>query len=107
MNITPAYLLSKGFILKEDDEQGDNYAHDFYYEDLQNFDLIYVEKELDRNQFAVVFQYTDILQKDFFGYQILIRWNIGCGFVEIPNKFSEMPINYFEMLYEAIRRERL
>jgi hypothetical protein len=105
--ITPEWLQSKGFILKEEDEVGDNWTWDFDYP-VKEGDLLFVEKELDRKQFAVILtpcQYSDGSQ--YYRFDILIREDVGCGFCSIPNQFTEMTEYYFSLLYEAIRRKKL
>lgn len=107
--ITPGYLQEKGFIPWMESE----YLHDFDYPfNPESGELLYVEKELDRKMFAVIL-YPETFEGETehdgrtYGYDVLIREDVGCGFVSIPNQFSYMPIKYFEMLYEAIRREKL
>ncbi len=107
--ITPGYLREKGFVAWTESE----YLHDFDYPFNPDLgELLYVQKDLDRKMFAVIlcpeiFEGQQTHDGHHYGYTVLIREDVGCGFVAIPNQFSNMPIKYFEMLYEAIRREKL
>jgi hypothetical protein len=107
--MTPGYLQEKGFVSWTESD----YLHDFDYPfNPDQGELLYVQKELDRNMFVVILQpkmFAGQTEPDgnHYRFDILIRHNVGCGFVRIPNKFSHMPVKYFEMLYEAIRREKL
>ena len=107
--ITPKYLLSVGFIPHDQSE----YIWDFDYPFHPEYnDLLFIEKELDRKMFAVILN-PDIYEGEsnhdgiHYSFDILIRNDVGCGFTAIPNQFCYMPIKYFEMLYESIRRESL
>lgn len=107
--IAPGYLLEKGFVLWT--ESDNLWDFDYPFNPDQG-DLLYVQKELDRKMFAIILN-PDIFKGQMehdgrhYDYTVLIRDDIGCGFTAIPNQFSHMPIKYFEMLYEAIRREKL
>jgi len=103
--ITPGYLHEKGFIPWTESE----HLYDFDYPFRPDLgELLFIQKECARQMFAVILRpeiYED--RQCHYGFDVIVRHNIGCGFVRIPNQFSYMPIKYFEMLYEAIRRERL
>lgn len=105
--ISPEWLRSKGFILKEEDEKGENWAWDFDYP-VQEGELLFIEKELDRKQFAVVLEPNEYKGGEkYFGFTVLIREDVGCGFTAIPDQHTEMTEYHFSLLYEAIRREKL
>ena len=108
--IIQEWLESKGFArYQEGVEYGDIYFPG------ANFDvsfgaqeLCYVEKELHRQRFCIVLlplQYAT--EKMWYGFEIWIQDNIGCGWVNIPSGFSEITQYHFSLLYEAIRRKKL
>ena len=108
--ISPSYLESKGFgrYTPGMESEFDPFPALFDVR-FNSDDLCYLEKKLDRKQFCIVLtpnQWTDT-KGDFYSFEIYIQEDIGCGFVNIPNQFAEMTEYYFELLYEAIRRENL
>lgn len=71
-------------------------------------DLCYLEVKFDRKQFCIVLtptRYDD--EGQHYNFTVYIQQNVGCGFIEIPNQFSEMTEYHFSLLYEAIRRQKL
>jgi hypothetical protein len=104
--ISPEWLESKGFILYRIGVELDQLWE--FTADINVYDRIYIDKEFDRNRFVVVLQGEEP-NGEFYctGFEIYVLHNVGCGFTLIPNKFSEMPVKYFCMLYEGIRREKL
>lgn len=105
--ISPEWLIFKGFILKEEDEKGNNWAWELDYPTNEG-DLCYVEKKFDRQQFAVILIPLEFTNKEkYFDTTVMVRHNVGCGYVQIPDGFSEMTKYHFSLLYEAIRRKRL
>lgn len=103
--ITPEWLESKGFVLVTGHNRNDLYVLDFDYP-VNDGDLFYVEKELDRKMFAIILTpYED--EDGHYDFTVLIREDVGCGFCPIPNQFCEMTEYYFSLLYEAIRRIKL
>jgi hypothetical protein len=76
--------------------------------DPEDGDLCYLEKKLDRKQFCIVLSPNKYSTGEkYFRFEIYIQEDIGCGFVNIPNQFTEMTEYHFSLLYEAIRREKL
>jgi hypothetical protein len=108
--ISPEWLETKGFArYQEGVEYEDNYFPGANFDVGFNKDaLCYVEKKLHRNRFCVVLtpmQYEG--GGNWYGYEAWIQVNIGCGWVNIPNNFTEMTEHHFSLLFEAIRREKL
>lgn len=109
--ISPEFLESKGF---ERYIPGNNYEHlphfppAYFDVDVQEGDLCYLEKKLDRKQFCIVLTPNEYDNGEkYFSFEVYIQEDIGCGFVNIPNQFCEMTEYHFCLLYEAIRREKL
>jgi hypothetical protein len=109
--ISPEWLESKGFIRYIPEQNYDHLDHfppACFDVEFAEDDLCYIEKELDRKQFCIVLspcEYTD--GEKYYRFEIYIQEDIGCGFVNIPNQFTEMTEHHFSLLYEAIRREKL
>lgn len=109
--ISPEYLESKGFALYTPGNEGsfEHFPAEFNIDFDPEIDLCYLERKLDRKQFCIVLipsKWNDT-GVDFYGFEIYIQDDIGCGFINIPNQFCEMTEYHFELLYEAIRREKL
>lgn len=108
--ISPEWLESKGFArYQQGVEYEDHYFPGANFDvDFEKNDLCYVEKKLNRKRFCIVLtpqQYND--ESPWFNFEVWIQDDIGCGWVNIPNQFSEMTEYHFSLLYEAIRREKL
>lgn len=108
--ISPEYLESKGFGRympgKENEFEHFPALFDIQFDPIT--DLCYLEKRLDRKQFCIVLTPDEYDTGDkFFSFEVYIQDDIGCGFVPIPNQFCEMTEYHFELLFEAIRREKL
>lgn len=109
--ISPEYLESKGFgkYIPGKESEFDPFPSGFDIQFAPESDLCYLEKKLDRKQFCIVLRpdlWADTKER-FYSFDVYIMEDIGCGFVLIPNQFSEMTEYYFGLLYEAIRREKL
>lgn len=107
--ISPAFLKSKRFKLyiPGSEEEFDPFPALFDVE-FNEEDLCYLEEKFDRKQFCIVLtpcQYAH--GEKYFRFEIYIQEDVGCGFVSIPNQFTEMTEYHFSLLYEAIRREKL
>lgn len=105
--ITPEWLESKGFYRTNGYSEDDNLPASFDV-DFEGNDLCYLEKEIARQQFCIVLtpcQYTT--GEIYYRFEVYIQHNIGCGFIRIPNQFTEMTQYHFGLLYEAIRRKKL
>lgn len=106
--ISPEWLKSKGFVqVTKDNRNVIEGAWDLEI-NTQEDDLVYIENKCDRKQFAIVLTPTeDGDGSKYFLFEVFIRDDIGCGFKEIPNQFTEMTEYHFSLLFEAIRREKL
>lgn len=109
--ISPEYLESKGFgrYIPGNESAFDPFPAEFNIDFDTETELCYLEKKLDRKQFCIVLRPSKWADTggDFYEFEIYIQDDIGCGFVHIPNQFAEMTEYHFELLYEAIRREKL
>jgi len=101
--VTPKYLLSHGFM---------QYDMDFYqvWEAPRGSDgdLHFIEKDFDRNMFVVIFSPNLDTEEypNHFHHTIYVQKDAGCGFAEIPERWWELPIEYFESIYYGIRGEK-
>lgn len=107
--ITPAFLKSKGFKLYIPGCEEEFKPFPALFDiDFNEDDLCYLEEKFDRKQFCIVLtpcEYED--GEKYYRFEIYIQDDVGCGFVNIPNQFTEMTEYHFYLLYEAIRREKL
>lgn len=94
------YLLSHGFI---------EFNRETYNTDIlelwpldmpglfwQKGERYFVEKQIDRQQFFVIIYDDESLT-------VYVQEDVGCGFIEIPFPWSELPVIYFEAVYYGIR----
>lgn len=108
--VTPDWLEAKGFMrYQEDVEYEDHYFPGAVFDvEFDSDDLCYVEKHLDRNRFCIVLtpqKCTD--DSVWYSFEVWIQDDIGCGWIPLPNKHSEMTQYHFCLLFKAIRAERL
>lgn len=101
-NITPEYLLSHGFFQYNTSEEGDCCDVPF----IEGY-LHFREIEFSRQLFVVLLSQRDdddISQ----GYDdtVYVQVDAGCGFVEIPFPWVDLPIEYFEAVYYGIHGEK-
>lgn len=81
------------------------FAFDVDFKDVEH---VFLERQMDRNQFCVTMQKNHYTNGEiWYTTRIYVQYNIGCGFTQIPSKFTEMTEHHFRLLYEAIRREKL
>ena len=108
--ITPEWLEAHGFerVTAFSRENWEYFPASFDIEFDEDYDLCYLEKQLDRKQFSIVLTPGHCTSGELHcAFEIYIQDDIGCGFVNIPNQFSEMTEYHFGLLYEAIRRKKL
>jgi len=113
--ISPEWLLARGFKqISRADEDFSNKMRDFFGYNENEGDLIFVEKELDRQNFCVILTTTGARRSDdftesdeLFLWNIMVREDIGCGSVEIPGNWCRMTEYHFSLIYEGIRRQKL
>jgi hypothetical protein len=101
--ITPEYLLSHGFVQYNSIAEGDVYEIPFYDEHAMHFR----EVEFNRQMFVVVLWPSDgILSATEYDHSIYVQEDAGCGFVQIPEAWCELPVDYFEAIYYGIRGDK-
>lgn len=100
-NVTPEYLLSHGFEKYDENDQYDIHECPF----INNDHLHFREKEFDRNMFVVIFS-QDMEDKNHMHHQIYVQEDAGCGFTCIPERWWDLPIEYFEAIYFGIRGDK-
>jgi hypothetical protein len=75
---------------------------------IYNDSIIFLEKELHRNQFCVVLQKHTYDDGDvWYSYNMYIQVDIAMGFAYVPCNYSEMTEYHFSLLYKSIRRKKL
>lgn len=94
------YLLSHGFVRYSEGDENNPYEIPFQNEE----DLHFVEKEFDRNMFAIILSESDY-DGNPMDHQIWVQNNAGCGFTLIPERWSGLPVKFFESIYYGIRGE--
>lgn len=107
-SIDPLYLIKKGFYgytPGNEERFGDNFPSIFDVEFDPQEEECYLEFKFDRNQFCVVL--SKFTHGGEYAFTIWIQENVGCGFVKIPNNFRSISQYHFELLFEAIRQEKL
>jgi hypothetical protein len=90
-------LLSHGFRPYKNPEDGDAIDIPFFGEGYFHFREI----ELNRQLFVVVF--SENCSSGEYHPNVYVQEDIGCGFVEIPFPWWNLPIEYFEAVYYGIR----
>lgn len=95
-NVTQEYLLSHGFVQYNTEEEGDCCAIPFL-EGHQHFR----EQEFDRQMFVVTIDPEEITDVGVY-----VQEDAGCGFIQLPFPWAELPIEYFESVYYGIRGEK-
>jgi len=100
--VTPEYLLSHGFVQYKSIKEGDIWEIPFGETDA----LYFREINFDRNIFVVSFSPYNGDPKEGYGCSVYVQEDAGCGFVCIPERWRELPIEYFESIYYGIRGEK-
>lgn len=101
-NVTPEYLLSHGFVQYNTSEEGDCCDIPF----IEGY-LHFRQIEFSRQLFVVLLSQrddNDISQ----GYDdtVYVQIDAGCGFIEMPFPWVDLPIEYFESVYYGIQGEK-
>lgn len=99
-NLTEEYLLSHGFE-KYNSEQAKEIC-DMPFEDNEDT-THYREKRFDRQMFVVIFSPYNCDPKEGYAKSVYVQHDAGCGFMEIPFPWWDLPIEYFESVYYGIR----
>lgn len=98
--VTPEYLLSHGFRIYKSIDDGELYDIPF----VDNPDSIcFREIEFHRQIFVVIFGAYNGDPKDGYHKSVYVQEDAGCGFVEIPFPWWDLPIEHFESVYYGIR----
>jgi hypothetical protein len=97
--VTQDYLLSHGFIRCSEIDEDSPYQMPLGNDD----DFTFREKCFDRQMFVVIFYAYNGNPEEGYGKQVYVQENAGCGFIEIPFPWCDLPIEYFESVYYGIR----
>ena len=100
--VTPEYLLTHGFFQYKSMEEGDVFDIPFMNEE----DLHFREIEFHRQMFVLVFSGYNGDPKEGWHKSVYVQEDAGCGFVNIPFPWWDLPIEYFESVYYGIRGEK-
>lgn len=101
MKVTKQYLESVGFVQynsPNDPRYEMSYKIPFYNED----DIHMMEKQFHRNLFVVILTPHNDYEGIDESYLVYVQEDAGCGFVNIPYRWSELHIEHFEALYISI-----
>lgn len=96
------WLLTHGF----EKLNGDDIPHG--WPQYHNGDIYFSESGLKRQHFVVIFGLNcspDDEEKIYY-HRVSVQIDIGCGFVEIPEAWSEFDPEWFEPLFVGIRGEK-
>jgi hypothetical protein len=96
--VTEEYLLSHGFERYSEGDEGP-YQIPFFNED----DFHFREKKFDRQMFVVIFSPYNGNPGEGYSKSVYVQHDAGCGFIEIPFPWWDLPIEYFESVYYGIR----
>lgn len=99
--VTPEYLLTHGFFQYKSVEEGDVCEIPFQNDD----DLRFREIEFNRNMFVMILS-MDYDHENHRHHEIYVQEDAGCGFSSIPERWWDLPIEYFEAIYYGIRGEK-
>lgn len=94
------YLLSHGFVRYSHGDEDNPYQIPFNNED----DLHFKEKGHDRNMFVIILS-ESFNEGEPMNHEIWVQDDAGCGFTLIPERWSGLPIKFFEAIYYGIRGE--
>jgi hypothetical protein len=99
--VTPEYLLSHGFVQYYSAEETGIFETPFQNKE----DWHFMEASHDRNMFVVILSknYEDEAHRH---HQIYVQEDAGCEFCSIPERWWNLPIEYFESIYYGIRGEK-
>lgn len=98
--VTKEYLLSHGFELY--DCEGAKEICEMPFEDNDD-NLHFREKEFHRQMFAIIFSGYNGDPKEGYHKSVYVQDDAGCGFIQIPFPWWDLPIEYFESVYYGIR----
>lgn len=97
--LTPEYLLSHGFVICKEVDEDTPFQMPFGVEE----DFTFMEKQFDRQMFVVIFYPYNGDPKEGYHKTVYVQEDAGCGFIEIPFPWWDLPIEYFESVYYGIR----
>lgn len=94
------YLMSHGFMRYSEGDEDNPHQIPFGNEE----DLHFREKGYDRNMFVVVLS-ESFNEGELLNHEIWVQDDAGCGFTLIPERWSGLPVKFFEAIYYGIRGE--
>jgi len=101
-SITQEYLLSHGFIRCNEIDEDSPYQMPMGSDE----DFTFIEKEFNRQMFVVILYPRNGNPEEGYAQQVYVQEDAGCGFLEIPFPWWDLPIDYFESVYYGIRGEK-
>jgi hypothetical protein len=99
-NITEKYLLSHGFEKYNKTQALE--LHEMPFED-NWFTVHFREKVFHRQMFVVMFSAYNGDPKEGIAKHVYVQNDAGCGFIEIPFPWWDLPVDFFESVYYGIR----
>lgn len=108
--ITPKFLLENGFI---EYHTGDENTAPYYieipselpiYPDPKNRIRVFFQRKFHRNLFVISFQE---IEEDNVPVQVWVMNDVGCGYSDMPLRWSELTVGTMNHLYMAFMDEKL
>lgn len=92
------YLLSHGFERYNEEQSYDISGMPY----MNDEDLHFREMGFDRNMFVVILS-ESFNDGEPLNHEIWVQDDAGCGFTLIPERWSGLPVKFFESIYYGIR----
>ena len=99
--VTPEYLLSHGFYQYKSEEEGGLWEIPWEREESS-----YHFREIKSDRRICVVTFHPRLDHEGYHYSVYFQDDAGCGFIQIPFYWWDLPIEYFEAVYYGIRGEK-
>lgn len=101
------YKMLKGIgfklVMEDDDDLVCGFQADFHNQIIDTNSLVMVESEISRNMFCLVLK--EAYQNGLHDYEFWVMEDIGCGWVQMPVRWSEIEIDWlawFKQAFEGI-----
>jgi hypothetical protein len=102
-NWAAVYKMIKGIgfklVTEEDDDVVCGFQADFHTQITNTCNLVMVESEISRNMFCLVIK--EVYQNGCHDYEFWVMEDIGCGWVEMPVRWSEIEIEWLTAFKQA------
>lgn len=99
--VTPEFLSEIGFVELNDENTPPGFNVPFDSEDQKCF----IENQINRNMFCLVLEYME--GPKHWDCLLYVQENIGCGFVEMPDRWAGLPVDRLNDFYSAFMGTKL